>query len=63
MTNSLWEHDGSMEYDEVLLKNFFTDLATERDQTLEELMKTLDSSDFDALIGIFEKQINKNESL
>jgi hypothetical protein len=58
MKDSFWEHDGSMEYDEVLLKNFFTDLATERDQTLEELMKTLDSSDFDALISIFQKQLN-----
>jgi hypothetical protein len=63
MKDYFWEQEGSTEYDEVLLKNFFTDLATERGQTLEELMKTLDSSDFDALIGIFEKQINKNESL
>jgi hypothetical protein len=53
------ESQGAGEYDEVLLKNFFTDLAAQRGQSLEELMKTLESEQFDALIGIFEKEFLK----
>lgn len=48
-------------YDEILLKNFFDDLARERGQTLDELAKTLTSADFDTIIKILENEIDPND--
>lgn len=51
--------DGN-QYDEVLLKSFFEDLARERGQTLDELAKNLTSEDFNKLINLLENELDDN---